>query len=612
LYVLGRFSTVEGIAVIRKTIKGRLEKAVVALVDRGLLSREALLVAPSMGISRTKDKSRGDFSSNLAMILAKTEQKTPLEVATLIKDEMSLDKTYFDSIDVAGPGFINLRLSDFALNKILEHIGKLGPEYGRLPRLNKKALVEFVSANPTGGLHLGHARGAFAGDALARLLSAAGYDVLKEFYINDTGVQVQTLARTIHKRYRELFGQKVVIEDNEYPGEYVKDIAQKLKELHGDRWLDKPEEVWLLPITKFGVDYNLSRIKRSLDGAGIDFDTWLSEETLHQSGALDDVVKAYQERHMLYEADTAHQTEDKIRREDSKAFKFAHLQEGGLFIKTSQFGDTEDRIIKRRDGRFVYLTADLAYHHQKFLRGFDLIIDVFGADHAGHIGRIKAGMAALNHDITKLKFVVVQIMRLLKGGKELRFSKRAGEVVGLDDLISLVGKDVARFVFLMRATTTQFDLDLDAVTEQSRDNPVFYVQYGHARMATILQKAKRDHGLVPDPRHLNDQEKLPAFSLPEERELLLLAGDLEETVKEAALALEPHRIIYFCQELIKNFHSYFTKYRGTEKIISEDKAKTLARLNLVFVLKQTIFNGLSFIGVSAPDRMELPSEGDDV
>lgn len=596
---------------IREFIKEHIEKAIAELSDQGLLTPNALVTARMLIVSRAKDKSHGDFSTNVALLLAKSEQKPAAKLADIIKDQLIKDGGFFDKVVVAIPGFINLTLGDEALSLIIPHIARQGASYGKvISKTPKKALVEFVSANPTGGLHLGHARAAFVGDAVARLLLAAGYSVVREYYVNDTGNQVHTLARTIHKRYRELFGEEVSIQPGEYPGVIVKDIAMALKNLHGDRWLNKPESEWLQPLTKFGVDYNLSVIRRSLEAAGIEIDHWFHEHVLHENGALEELITAYQSRHMLYDAEFAIGTDEKVRREQSKAFKFAHLQEGGLFLKTSQFGDTEDRIIKRRDGRYVYLTADLAYHHAKFERGFDVIVDVFGGDHAGHIGRIKAGMAALGHDVNQLKFVVVQMMRLIKGGQQVKFSKRAGEVVGLDDLIEEVGQDVARFVFLMRSSSTQFDLDLDLVTEHSNENPVFYVQYGHARMATILSRALNDHGITPDVLSF-DSSLLSALSLPEERDLLLKASELGDVVKDAADALEPHRLIYFCQELIKTFHSYFTKYRHSEKIISDDVLKTKARLGLVFALKQTIFNALSFIGISAPERMELNNEGED-
>lgn len=590
---------------IKEQITGYILESIDSLVSAGSLNETAKNQAHQATLAKTKNRELGDFASNAAMILAKLEQKPPQKVAALIKEE--LERRFpqiFTKIEVAGPGFINLTLSVKALSQIVPHIVARGEYYGHSPSNGKKALVEFVSANPTGGLHLGHARGAFMGDGIARMLKAAGYKVVREFYVNDAGNQVNTLARTIHKRYRELFGEKVTIEKGEYPGDYVKDIAQKLKERDGDKWLGKEESVWLEPLCQFGVDYNLGLIKNSLKAVNIEFDEWFYEHTLHDDQSLDNLVSAYEARHMVYEADEAIGTDEKIRHEKSKAAKFSHLQEGGLFLKTSQFGDDEDRIIRRKDGRFVYLTADLAYHHQKYLRDFDVMIDVWGGDHAGHVGRIRAGMAALGHDVNQLKFVLVQMMRLIKNGVEVRFSKRSGEVLGIDDLILEVGQDVARFVFLMRSANSQFDLDIDQVTKNSSDNPVFYVQYGHARMASILAKAQ----FMKPTFGLAEQEKL---ILPEERELLLRAAELDEVVKDAANVLEPHRLIYFCQELVKIFHGYFTKYRHTEKIISDDQEKSQARLSLIFAVKQTIFNALNILGISAPERMELTEQSEE-
>lgn len=594
---------------IRDIIKDEIVSAVSALIEKTMLTDDAQRVAQGLSLSRIKDEKLGDMATNLAMLLAKSEKKAPLAVASMIADELR-GSPMFSNIEAKAPGFINFTLSPATLARIIPYIARRGKDYGRATtRHETPALVEFVSANPTGGLHLGHARGAFVGDALARVLDAAGYKTTKEFYINDTGNQVATLARTIHKRYRELFGDEITIDAGEYPGEYVVDIAVALKSLHGERWLNQPEEVWLNPLIQFGVEYNLALIKRSLQNVDIDMDVWYYESSLHKEKKLDDLVTALDKRGMLYEADEAKDTEGKVRRTESKAAKFAHLQSGGIFVSTSQFGDEEDRIIKRRDGSFVYLTADLAYHHQKFLRKFDLIIDVFGADHAGHVGRIKAGMAALGHDLDKLKFVLVQIVRLLKGGTEMRFSKRTGTVISLDELIDDVGKDVARFVFLMRGANAQFDLDLDVVTEQSNDNPVFYVQYGHARIATVLARAAGE-GITVDARDFS--ESLQAqLRLPEEREMQLMIAELEDLVKESAQALEPHRLIYYCQSLIKTFHTYFTKYRHQEKIITDDAATTEARLMLVSAVKQTIFNALSFLGISAPDHMRS-SGSDDV
>lgn len=594
---------------IKEQITGCIKESIDSLVKEGKISESAKSLINTSSLSKSKNPLHGDFASNAAMIMAKNEKKPPKDVALLLKESLlGLYPEIFSKIDIAGPGFINFTLTDLALSQIVPHIAKRGADFGHTKQdVPQKVLLEFVSANPTGGLHLGHARGAFMGDGIARVLKASGFDVTREFYVNDAGNQVHTLARTIHKRYRELFGQKIEIEKGEYPGEYVKDIAKELKDRDGDKWLNLDESAWLEPLTRFGVNHNLGLIKKSLSAVNIEFDEWFFEHTLHEDKSLEEIVKVYQDRNMVYEADEAIGASEKIRNEESKASKFSHLQEGGLFLKTSLFGDDEDRIIKRKDGRFVYLTADLAYHHKKYTRGYDLLIDVLGADHAGHVGRIKAGMAALGHDQSKLKFSLVQMMRLIKDGQEVRFSKRAGEVLGIDDLILEVGVDVARFVFLMRSGNSQFDLDIDLVTKSSSDNPVFYVQYGHARMSSILAKAKETISFDANNFGVSEMHKL---TLPEERELILRVSELDEVVKEAALALEPHRLIYFCQELIKIFHGYFTKYRHSEKIISDDEEKSRARLSLIWVLKQAIFNALSILGISAPERMEQASNDD--
>ena len=594
---------------IKERIREIFKDCIDSLIDKKQLSVAAQKAGKNIVISRAKEPKYGDYAVNIAMVLAKPEKKSPRDIALLLKENLDQEHKFFDKIEIAGPGFINLFLSEKLLGQVIPHIAQEGKDFGKSAKRNKKALVEFVSANPTGGLHVGHARGAFVGDGIARLLDAAGFDVTKEFYVNDTGNQVEVLARTVYKRYLELFGRKIEILEGEYPGEYVRDIAQALKERDQDKWLDLDQEEYLEPIMKFAIDYNLAKIKKSLELADISMDQWFFESQLHKDGKLDDLLAEYAKRSMLYQAQEAKNQGEKVRHQKSKAAKFAHLQEGGTFLKTAQFGDDEDRIVRRKDGRFVYLTADLAYHHEKFLRGYDLMIDVFGADHRGHINRIKAGMKALGHDQNKLKFATVQMVRLLRMGIEVKFSKRMGEVLALDYLIDEVGKDVARFVFLMRSANSHFDLDLDAVTKKSHENPVYYVQYGHARMATILKKAQKDFNIKFDAAKfdLAQQEKL---QLQEERDMLLKVSELKEVLCQAAEAHEPHRLINFCHELIKSFHSYFTKYRHSEKIISEDQEKTTARLCLVFAMKQAIFNALSILGLSAPDHMELDQDLD--
>lgn len=586
---------------IKEQITLSFEASMNFLIQEGLFSEESLLSLKDMSIEQPKDQAHGDYAVNIAMLLGKKEQKPPRQIAESLVNVLKENTYLFESVTVAGPGFINLRINNQALVDSLPEV--LGDEhFGRTTLENKSnVLIEFVSANPTGGLHLGHARPAFVGDAVARLLQASGFNVTREFYVNDAGNQIETLARTIHKRYQELFGRAITIEAGEYPGAYVIDIAKALKELDGDRWLDKPESDWLIPLAHFGVKANLAKIKSTLAELGISFDEWYSEQTLHENGALIKLFDRFLKDDLLYEADEAHGTSDKVRREDSKAHKFKGLQQGGWFLKTSSYGDEEDRIIRRKDGRFVYMTADIAYHHHKYERGFQKLIDVFGADHAGHIDRLVASMRALRHNEQQLSFVVVQMVRLIKDGQEVKFSKRAGQIYGIDDLVEEIGKDAARFVFLMRSPKSQFDLDLNLLTKKSNDNPVFYVQYAHARLASILTKAAQEKATSNEPIGT-----LQIELLPEERSMLLRVFELPEAVRLAAMAYEPHRLIYYCQEIVRLFHSYFTQYRHTERVLSDDPEKTKFRLMLVQALKIALHNALDILGIHAPERMEPP------
>lgn len=590
---------------IKEYIKNSLFNALEILVQEDFLSKDAIDLAANSLITLTKSASHGDYSLNTAMLLAKPEKKNPLEIANKIVDKLALDSGFL-KVEVASVGFINIFINDELLTKVVKTVIDNKENYGKtFLKESKKVLIEFVSANPTGGLHLGHARPAFVGDALAKVLDAAGFCVTKEFYVNDTGNQVETLARTIYKRYQELFGLDVTIEKGEYPGAYVIDIAKALKNKDADKWLNKDESQWLKELIVFGVEYNLAQIKKTLDKLGICFDKWFLEHNLHEDSSLNKLLQKYESLNMLYEAESAVQTE-KFRRAESKAALYSHLQEGGIFLKTSLFGDDEDRVIQRKDKRFVYLTADLAYHDEKYLRNYDLMIDVFGADHAGHVNRIKAGMTALGHDAQKLKFVLVQMVRLLRDGIEVKFSKRAGEVYGIDDLIDEIGQDAARFVFLMRSSQSQFDLDLESLKLQNNDNPVFYVQYAHARMNTILEKS---YEVYPDwQKYDYDSSLQKKLVLLEEKEMLIKVAELPEVIKESAASLESHRLIFYAQDLVKLFHSYFTKYRSEQKIISSDRELSIARLYLVFVVKQALFNTLNILGISAPKYMSVAKE----
>lgn len=590
---------------MRHLISQVIERTLLTLKDKGQLT---LADMPAFSVEAPKNPEHGDFAVNAAMMLAKPEKKKPRDIAELIAGNLVDEGGVVAGVEVAGPGFLNFRLSDRVVQSTVRDVLGLGDAFGRRgQKTGKKVMVEFVSANPTGPLHLGHARGAYMGDAVARLLDAAGHDVTREFYINDTGNQIETLGRTVYKRYLELFGHDVTLEKGEYPAPYVIDIAKALKDEDGDRWIGKAEPEWLPRCIEVGVRENLRGIKATLEHLDIRHDVWFSERSLHDAGKVLAVVDEYKKLDRTYEADQARGTEDKVRREGSKAAEYSGRQLGGTFLETSAYGDEEDRVILRKDGTPVYLTADLAYHKDKFDRGFDRMIDVWGADHAGHVPRIRAGMRALDLDDNKLEFLLVQIVRLLRDGEEVRFSKRSGEVYRLDEFADEIGHDAVRFVFLMRGANAQFDFDLGVIREQSNKNPVFYVQYGHARTVNVMKKAEEVGQPFVGLDRLEERH-LAALVLPEERAMLKKISAFPDLVEGAAEALEPHRVLYYCQDLIADFHGYFTKYRSSERIVSDDEDKTQGRLALVAALRATLKNALGLIGIGAPDYMEPPKE----
>jgi arginyl-tRNA synthetase len=579
-----------------------------ALKGQGALRLEAGL--PTFAVDPPKQAAHGDFACNVAMVLSKAEGKPPRAIAELIVANLVDRADVVASVTVAGPGFLNIALKDKAFHGVITAVATAKERWGTSPPTGKKVLVEFVSANPTGPVHIGHARGTFVGDALARLLGAAGHSVTREFYVNDYGKQVETLGRTVYKRYRELFGEVITIEEGEYPGPYVIDIARSWRDAEGDRWLQAPEEAAIARAMEFGIEENLQAIRATLALARVEHDVYASEAALQRSGLVRRIVDDYRAKGAVYEAAAAVGTEASVRREASKAAQFEEQQLGGTFLRTSQHGDAEDRILLRHDGTPVYLTADLAYHKQKYDRGFDRMINVFGADHGGHVPRLKAGMTLLGLDANQLDVVLVQIVRLVRDGQEVKVSKRKGTVYELRDLIEDVGADVCRFLFLMKTANAQLEFDFALVEKQSKDNPVFYFQYGHARCAAILRKAIE----VGTPFVGLDEvgeASLRRLVLPEEKALLKKMSLLPETVASAANALEPHRVLYYCQDLIADFHSYYTKYKKTERMISDDVELTQGRLALVAALKQTLQSAFAILGVAAPEHMTAPSDDSD-
>lgn len=529
-------------------------------------------------IDAPKNPAHGDWASNAALVYAKAAGAKPRELAEKIKAALVDPEHAVAALDVAGPGFLNFRLAPEVWWKALEEVSKLGPAFGRgTTGAGKKVDVEFVSVNPTGPMHVGHGRGAVTGDAIASLLGAAGHQVTREYYINDAGNQIRTLARSVHLRYRELFGEKIELPEESYPGEYVIEIAREIQQKHGRRYLEAPEGDWLEPFAALAVERVLAMIRGDLDLLGIRFDVWFSEkQKLHQSGALKKVLEDFRRRDLLYDKD------------------------GAVFFRSTKHGDDKDRPVVKSNGDPTYLAGDIAYHQDKFSRGYAFCLDVWGADHHGDIPRVRAAVAELGIDPQRLQFVLVQMVNLLREGQPFKMSKRAGTVVSLREVVEEVGRDAARFFFLMRRSDAQLDFDVALARKQSSDNPVFYVQYGHARLCSILTKA-REAGL-PAPSY--DLAALLSLTLPEELELAKRILSLPELVAGAAAAFEPHRLVFFLQETVAAFHAYYTRYKNTDKVIGPDPVKTKARLFLCDALRQSMANALAILGVSAPERMD--------
>jgi arginyl-tRNA synthetase len=600
---------------MRQKVRAVIDETLAELKAKGALRFEQV---PSYAVEVPKDAAHGDWSCNVAMVLAKQARMKPEALASAIADGLVDRHGIVERVELAR-AFLNFRLEDRVFQQVARDVLRAGEAWGRRPpkSTGRKVMVEHVSANPTGPVHIGHARGGFLGDAIARLLDAAGHDVTREFYINDYGNQIETLGRTIYKRYQQLFGAQVELAEGEYPADYVIDIAKAWQAEVGAAFLDKPQAEWLSAAIAVGIRENMRAIRATLAQAKIAHDVFTSEAALHASGQVTDIVEVYRKLGVTYEAATGRRKDqqEKIRSEDSKAAQYTDRQQGGTFLMTATWQDAngkmplkdeEDRIILRHDGTPVYLTADLAYHKSKFDRGFDMAIDVFGADHTGHVPRIQSGMALLGIDQARLKFVLVQIVRITRGGEEVKVSKRKGTLFGLAELIDEAGADVCRFIFLMKSANAQFEFDLDLVKQQSKENPVFYFQYGHARCASILKKAAEKGRPFIGPAELTDAQ-LAHLVLPQEKAMLKKMSQLPDVVINAAEKLEPHLVLYFCQELITDFHGYYSQYRS-DPIISDDIDKTQGRLALVAALKHTLGSAFAVLGIDAPEHMQAPDD----
>lgn len=556
-------------SVIEQVKQALIDEIRQAVLAAGLVDEENL---PGFVLETPREKVHGDYSTNIAMQLTRLAKQNPRLIAESIVDRIRKEQVYVERIEIAGPGFINFYMNKSFLYGVVNQIFEQGDDYGRVNiGEGKKIQVEFVSANPTGSLHLGHARGAAFGDSLCNVLDFAGYDVTREYYINDAGNQIMNLAKSIDARYKQALGIEAEMPEDGYYGDDIIGFAQQLVEQDGDKYLSWPEEERLQYFRQFGLEQELAKIKRDLERFRVSFDVWTSETALYEAGEVEAVLQELKDKGQTYEA------------------------EGAVWLKTTPYGDDKDRVLVKNDGSYTYLTPDIAYHKNKFNRGFDQLINIWGADHHGYIARVKAAMEALGYPSERLTVLVTQMVSLYQGGEKVKMSKRTGKAVTMEDLMDEVGVDAIRYFFTMRGIDSHLDFDMDLAVSQSNENPVYYVQYAHARICSIYRQAE-EQGIQLLPLERIELERLQTEA---EFELLKKLGELPQEVKEAAELYAPHRLIRYIFELASMFHSYYK----AERIITEDQAQTQARLALVFCVRTVLRNVLRLVGVSAPERM---------
>ncbi|RJE86009.1 arginine--tRNA ligase [Paenibacillus sp. 1011MAR3C5] len=540
-----------------------------AAVAAGLAAREEL---PVFVLEVPKDKSHGDLATNAAMQLTKLAKKNPRQIAEAIIEHLDLKGASIQSAEIAGPGFINFRMDKGYLYPIIADALKAGEDYGRVSAgQGSRVQVEFVSANPTGSLHLGHARGAAVGDSLCNVLDFAGYEVTREYYINDAGKQVENLALSLEARYRQALGQEAEMPEDGYYGEDIIGFAKGLAEQEGDKLLQLSDKERFTYFRTFGLEKELDKIKRDLGRFRVGFDVWYSETSLYESGQVEQGLEALKASGHVYE------------------------EEGATWLSTMPFGDDKNRVLVKNDGSYTYLTPDIAYHRDKYGRGFDRMINIWGADHHGYIPRVKAAMAALGNDPEKLTVLIAQMVSLFQNGEKMKMSKRTGKAVTMEDLMDEVGVDAIRYFFSMRSMDSHLDFDMDLAISTSNENPVFYVQYAHARICSIFRQAEEQGIALPDAGSVNYSK----LNTEAEFDLIRKIGELPQEIAEAAAQYAPHRLIRYVYELASELHSY---YRA-ERVITEDADQTAARLALLGAVRIALANVLRLVGVSAPERM---------
>jgi arginyl-tRNA synthetase len=554
---------------IVEQVKEKLKEEIKASVLKAGFATEDQI--PAVILEVPKDKAHGDYSTNMAMQLARVAKKAPRMIAEDIVRHFDKTKASIEKIEIAGPGFINFYMNNSYLTDLIPAILQAGEAYGESNAgQGQKIQVEFVSANPTGDLHLGHARGAAVGDSLCNILDKAGYNVTREYYINDAGNQIHNLALSVEARYFQALGIDKEMPEDGYHGEDIIEIGKKLAEEYGDQFVNKDPEERLEFFREYGLKYELEKLRKDLKNFGVEFDVWYSETSLYHNGKIDEALQILRENGHIYEKD------------------------GATWFRSTSFGDDKDRVLIKQDGSYTYLTPDIAYHKDKLDRGFDKLINIWGADHHGYIPRMKAAIEALGYDKDTLEVEIIQLVHLYKNGEKVKMSKRTGKAVTMRELMEEVGVDAVRYFFAMRSPDTHLDFDMDLAVSQSNENPVYYAQYAHARVCSILRQGEE--------HQLSYEGDIDYSFIQSEKEIELLKklGEFPAAVAEAAEKRIPHRITNYIFDLSSALHSFY----NAEKVLDlENVEKSRARLALVKAVQITLRNALKLVGVSAPEKM---------
>ena len=547
-------------------VKQTLIEEIEASIKKARLAEDI----PEIKIEIPKDTKNGDYSSNIAMVLTKIAKRNPRETAQAIVDHLDTSKAHVKEVDIAGPGFINFYLDNHYLTEVIPEAIHKGDKFGYADEpKNKNILLEYVSANPTGDLHIGHARNAAVGDSLANILIAAGYNVTREYYINDAGNQITNLARSIETRYFEALGDTShEMPEDGYNGKDIIEIGKDLADKHPEI-KDYSDEERLKTFRQLGVDYEMDKLKKDLAAFNVHFDNWFSETSLYENGAIDNTLAKMKELGYTYEAD------------------------GATWLRTSDFKDDKDRVLIKKDGNYTYFTPDTAYHYNKINRGNDILIDLMGADHHGYINRLKASLETFGVDSDRLEIQIMQMVRLMQNGEEVKMSKRTGNAITLREIMDEVGIDAARYFLTMRSPDSHFDFDLELAKEQSQDNPIYYAQYAHARICSILKQAK-EQGV-----EITTDADFTTITNEKAIELLKKVAEFETTIESAAEHRAPHRLTNYIQDLASAFHKFY----NAEKVLTDDAEKTKAHVAMIEAVRITLHNALTLVGVTAPESM---------